>query len=173
MAYTLISTTTVGAGGTQSVTFSNIPQTGTHLVIQASVRGEYAATNIPFMVRANNNSSGVYPYRNIQGTSSTYSSFGSSGNGTSVQAGFGGGNTYSSTYGLIEIFIPDYTRTTTGKNFVCTNSLMNQSTSAYDWFGYMNGAGFTPTGAITTLTCFSNYGDDLAENTKISLYSIS
>ena len=52
-AYDSIATTTVGAGGTSSITFSSIPSTYTHLQVRYFARGTAAVTTQEFYLRYN------------------------------------------------------------------------------------------------------------------------
>jgi hypothetical protein len=71
-SYESIATTTVGAGGSSSVTFSSIPSTYTHLVVRGSIqsnRGSYAIDNAT--VRFNSDSGANYSRHNLDASAST------------------------------------------------------------------------------------------------------
>lgn len=173
MTMTLIATAVVGSGGIQEVTFANIPQTGKDLLVKASFRGEYADTNIPLIMRINNNTGANYPYKNLRASQSLVQTFGSSGNASSVQAGFGSGSSAASgAFATSDIYIYDYTRTGTK---VCSiqNNLSPNNTTQYAWWCYLGSDALTNAGAVTELDFASNYGDDLAQYSYFSLYIIS
>ena len=81
-AYDSIATTTVGAGGASSITFSSIPSTYTHLQLRGTVLG----TNAFFRVRFNSDTGSNYAWHEIYG------------DGSSAVAGAGS----SATFGVIE-----------------------------------------------------------------------
>ncbi len=59
-AYESIATTTVGAGGTSTITFSSIPSTYTHLQIRGIGRSDAASGNSWIYLRADQTSSSLY-----------------------------------------------------------------------------------------------------------------
>ena len=80
-AYDSIATTTVGSGGTGTITFSSIPSTYTHL--QLRVMAVYSAANPFGTLRFNGDSGSVYWWHQLQGngsaaSASAYASLGSS-----------------------------------------------------------------------------------------------
>ena len=102
----LIAKQTVGADGVSSITFSNIPQTYTDLVIKASVRTAYSGTYDDIYIKFNNNTSGESG-RIVYGYNSSAASYNPA-NGTGW--GFGSGDTATaSTFGVLEWYIPNYT----------------------------------------------------------------
>lgn len=173
MAMTLLSTYTVGSGGIAEIEFTGIAQTGIDLLITISARGTYGATHIPLSVQINGNTGANYAYRNVRVTTSLNQSFGSSGNTNQFEAGYhGSASGTSGVFGCSQIYIPNYT--SSGKKIAAVeNTLSNNSVTQYDWFGLLYAGGTTFTGAVTSLKFFSNYADNLAQYTAISLYTIS
>ena len=122
--YESIATTTVGFGGTATITFSSIPSTYTHLQLRGIVRGTNAANEVGVYLRINSDS----------GTN--YSNHFLAGNGTSASAGaytsetrfiFGqvaASTSTSSTFGVAVLDILDYTNTNkykTGRSLTGTD----------------------------------------------------
>ena len=106
MAYTYskIATYTVGSGGIASVSFLNIPQTYTDLVVKISARNT-AGNNIvdAFYVSIN----GTNPSSNgrvLEGSGSGTSSFTSNRIGVST-----GPNATASSFNNLELYLPNYT----------------------------------------------------------------
>ena len=101
--FTLIASSTVGAGGAASIDFTSIPSTYTDLVLKISLRDNRAAvgnaTKITF-----NTSGGTYSGRYIEGTGSAVSS-GTDTNGIADQVS---ANATASTFNNGEIYIPNY-----------------------------------------------------------------
>lgn len=173
MAIQLLDSYTVGSGGQASVTFSNIAQTGTHLWVRVSFRGEYAGESIAASMRINNQTTSIYPYRNLRVTTSDYASFGSSGNSSAIFLGFGGGSTGTSgVFGNTDILITNYTSAITPTTSM-DNGLSNKSASQYHWFRHIEAGNLDSAAAVTSLNFYSNYGDDLAEGSTFQLYTIS
>ena len=70
-AYDSIATTTVGSGGTASVTFSSIPTTYTHLQIRIFARTNRASTRDGVKLRFNGDSTSSYAQHNLYGDGSS------------------------------------------------------------------------------------------------------
>jgi hypothetical protein len=106
--YKALSTVTVGAGGAASISFTNIPQTYTDLVLKFSTRDGrtgIAVSDIRFNFNGTGvgtNISGRYMYGN--GTSATSVTISSSGE---LAFGTAAGAT-ASTFGNAEVYIPNY-----------------------------------------------------------------
>lgn len=115
---------------TASVAMNNLPQTGyTDLKIVASVRGlnsnVYQYANITF-----NGSATGYSGRRLEGSGSSAVSY--TGSSTAVAIGIGVGATATAnTFGNAEIYIPNYTSTTTPKSVSSDMVGENNATAAY------------------------------------------
>ena len=104
-AYNLIATTTVGVAGASGITFSNIPQTYTDLLLKVSLRSITSGTYDAFGVYLN----GVQSDRTrraLFGNGSTVSS------NTSTYRDLGvinGNTSTANTFSNIELYFPNYT----------------------------------------------------------------
>lgn len=107
MAYTYskLAETTVGAGGASTITFNNIPQNYTDLVIKISSRSTDAGSATGIVMQFNGSSSS-YSYRQIEGSGTGIASY--SGSTGRIGATDGAGAT-ASTFGSSETYIPNYT----------------------------------------------------------------
>lgn len=76
-AYESIATTTVGAGGSSTITFSSIPATYTHLQIRGIWKNNTSATDIAYVELTINGSSSGYSYHILRGDGSAASAVGS------------------------------------------------------------------------------------------------
>ena len=128
--YSKLAETTVGAGGASTITFNNIPQNYTDLVLKLSTR-----TN------TSDASSGQWTYVYFNGTTTNNSTkvlFGSgsttgslSGSGSTPYAAYvEPSNFTASTFGNAEIYIPNYVNTN-NKSFSVDSVTENNSTGAY------------------------------------------
>jgi hypothetical protein len=75
--YESIATTTVGAGGQTTVTFSGIPATYKHLQLRIISRGNFAANSYSTIMRFNSDSGTNYSYHRLGGDGSSASVTGS------------------------------------------------------------------------------------------------
>jgi hypothetical protein len=169
MTFTLISSTTVGAGGTSSVTFSAIPNTFTDLILIASCNfgtAGYAEDNLA--VRMNGDSTyGNYGWDFLSG----------SGNGTftkgftnpDTRSGVGlapGGNLSSNLFGTFWMEIPFYQGSGV-KTFIADWAYGNTTTAASQGIntGYWSG-----TSAVTSLTLLPYFSTTIRQHSIFSLY---
>lgn len=105
--FTLISSSTAGAGGVASFTFTSIPSTYTDLVLKLSVRSNRATTQDTFKVTFNSSASG-YSFKRLYGDGATVASDGATGD-TYLTVGYSAGNSATAnTFGNVELYIPNY-----------------------------------------------------------------
>ena len=159
-AYDSIATTTVGSGGSATITFSSIPATYTHLQVRAFVRDAYG------------------PFRFNSDTGANYTRHYLYGDGASVVAGSGTSQTSidlitatstASTFGVNIVDILDYTNTNKYKTVrVLRGEDLNGSGSV------MLGSGlWLNTSAITSITFnATGLGGSFAQYTSLALYGI-
>jgi hypothetical protein len=107
-----IYTQTVGAGGASSITFNNIPQTFTDLVLLISARNNNASGDgTGTYIRFNGNSSG-YSYTGFLGDSGTVVSARTSSTTEMLAGESGQTNLTAGVFGNSQITIPNYTAAT-------------------------------------------------------------
>ena len=106
--FTLLASSTVGAGGASSIDFTSIPGTYTDLCLVASTRGTVAAVGDDISITLNSSTSN-FTYRYLYGSGSGASSGTASTNYLGVSAG---NNSTASTFGSINIYIPNYAGST-------------------------------------------------------------
>lgn len=162
-----IATTTVGAGGASSVTFSSIPQVYTDLLIKASAR-----TDATPGVAVNNITA---QFNGV--TSSSYSEKGLGGNGSSAYSqsysrtvvGVGLANSSSSTsntFGNTDIYIPNYT----SSNYKSTSADgVTENNATASWVE-MDAGLFSNTSPISSITLTS--GGNFLQYSTFTLYGI-
>jgi hypothetical protein len=105
-AYVPIQTVTVGAGGSSSIEFTNIPATYTDLYIFLSARSTASFVADDLNVQFNN-SSANFTYRNIYSTGS--GTVTSSSGSTNIIGAMNGANSTASVFSNASIYIPNYT----------------------------------------------------------------
>lgn len=159
----LIQTTSVGAGGASSITFTSIPATYTDLWLMVNVRS--GSNNDTLFLRVNGS------------TASTTSAY-MEGNGASVSSGSSTTNTFvrfgtitsaasADTFSSARAYLPNYT-SSANKTVTTDYVSENNNTTAYQTLV----AGVFPiTDAITSLT-ISNTGGSLAAYSSASLYGV-
>jgi hypothetical protein len=160
-SYDSLASITVGATAQASITFSNIPQTYTHLELRCLSKNTAAGGDS--YIRINSNTQANYRHQFYgDGSSAT----GSSASGEAYilfTAGSGG----TSTFGADIISILDYTNTNKNKT-VCT--LSGRDLNGSGVVG-INSALFTITAAVSDIT-LTSAGTSFATNSSFALYGV-
>ena len=161
--YESIATTTVGAGGTPSITFSSIPSTYTHLQIRGI--GKYAVTGDTTLLRINSDTGNNYTRHRLTGTGSAATAAGSGTNNSLVLAS--DVPTATSTFGAVIIDILDYANTNKYKTF---RSLTGHETNSAGVIELKSGL-WINTSAITTILLYPSAGN-FEQYSSFALYGI-
>jgi hypothetical protein len=156
--YKLINSTTVGAGGAASISFTSIPQTYTDLVLKFSARNSSTATNIFVTI---NGATAYASNRLYAGGSSvasdTYTGFYITPNDFTANI-----------FGSSEAYFTNYTNAL-GKSFAILSLGENNSSQAY----MVVGAGTDPTtSAITSVGIVPESSNTFRQYTTAYLYGI-
>lgn len=171
--FTLISNTTVGAGGAGSVSLSNIPQVFDDLRLICLVRN--TVNNIDFIITLNGDTaSGSYAYAQMQqNTAGTTVATGNSGTNASFTALANQSTLQANSFAFNDFYFPQY-REVVRKNaggFIA----QTDSTSSSVWQRVTNNTWInsaTSLGAITSMTLSCGGGGNLAQHSSITLYGI-
>ena len=165
--YTLIASSTVGAGGASSIDFTSIPSTYTDLVLKISARStNNANADVLSIALSINGVTTNRTYRRLYGGGSSVGSD----NGTSANVGtFGGGsNVTANTFASDEWYFPNYAGSN-NKSFSADNvSETNASTT--NQLDFVAGL-WSSSSAITSLSIYGSSGN-LAQYTSAYLYGI-
>lgn len=167
LTYKTIASITVGAGGANNLTFSNIPQTGyTDLAVKISGRtlaGGAADSLGMFINGVQTNRLRITLYGNGYNALSNSSTY------RDVGASNGQGST-SNTFSSVDIYIPNYT-SSNFKSFISDSAWENNSQSAD--VGMIAGL-WSSTAAITELSFDSaSAGVNFVQYSTFTLYGIS
>jgi hypothetical protein len=163
------SAVTVGSGGAASIDFTSLPSTFTDLVIKLSVRNSAGINAWDDIYMDINGSSSNFTARVLYATGSAALSnnFSSS----IAQVGEGNAGT-ANTFGNTEIYIPNYTSTTTAKSFSSDSVSENNATASLAQLG----AGLWNPGtqaAITSLTFRFFTSGNFVQHSTAYLYGVS
>jgi hypothetical protein len=146
--YQLIASTTVVTPA-YSVTMSSIPSTYTDLLIVASMRSDYSGSSEgQFLI--NSITSGTYSGKLLTGNGSSVNSYSSSSAGAATWGlVINGSASTSNTFSNVQIYMPNYSSTTSAKSFSIEGVTENNGTSALTW---LVASGNTTTAAINSIT---------------------
>jgi hypothetical protein len=161
--YDSIATTTVGAGGASTITFSSVPSTYKHLQVRAFGKVG-TATNVRFRLNSDTSTS-TYSYHYLYGDGSTPSA----GNGTGTGnfgPGYVGYMSSNAQFGSFVIDILDYANTNKYKTArsllgVDANGSGNIMLSSSVWLN---------TAAVSNLEIYAAY--NFAEYSSFALYGV-
>ena len=166
-AYTLITTTTVGAGGAASIEFTSIPQTHTDLKIVLSGRSSQGNVYGGGRLEFNADTASNYRWRRLRGDGSATASDNSASATSITNWDVTGASATASVFANIEIDIPNYT--SANQKSVSINYVgENNATEAH--MGMVAGL-WTGTVAITSIKLYSG-GGNLVQYSSASLYGI-
>lgn len=160
---TLIEAVTVGSGGVSSINFTSIPQTYTDLLIQGSVRTSHAANwgAITFQI---NGSSSNQTVRRMYGGDSTVAV-----DTTNLPIIITGSTATSSTFGMFDAYIHNYTGSQHKSMTIDSNNESNDSSNIYQVIAALNWA---DSSAITSISLTPNTGPFVQYST-VYLYGIT
>ena len=174
--FTVIDHTEVGAGGAAYWAKTSIPTDGTydHLLIKASLRGEYAGRyNVSLSLTVNGVNSSVYSDTAFYAAAAAITSTRENARAQLVGAEWPANDALAGTFGDIEMWIPHYANSTNYKPFIVKAVAPNNSTTDSQWYlGAMAGL-YAQTTAISSIKIASGHGDDLEQYSTITLYGIT
>jgi hypothetical protein len=165
--YSKIATYVVGSGGLANVSFLNIPQNYTDLIVKASIRTVAVPAQIyadmTFLI--NNNTSSSYSWKTLRGTGSGTGSQGTSNNSSGYLTQLTGNGATANTFGNLEMYFYNYT-SGNHKSFSADGVGENNATTAYAeitgqvWQGTdpITSFSFNATGVFAQYSTFHLYG---------------
>ena len=160
-----IATTTVGAGGTSTITFSSIPSTYRHL--QLRVMCQINIGDADFGIRFNSDTGSNYSKHQIY----TYGSGTPIATGTASTTSIPGGSSYSNSsgiFGVAVIDILDYKETTKYKT---TRVLTGTDANGSGFLSFRSGV-WQNTNAVSTIDLVQTSGSSFLQYTSAALYGI-
>jgi hypothetical protein len=158
-----LQTVTVGAGGTSSVSFTNIPQTFTDLKIEYSISSTVASTNDSIVLAFNSstsNFSNTYLYGNPPGGNAI------SGRGNYYGGLSDGSTATSNTFANNELYISNYAGSNY-KSYIVDSVNENNATAA---FQFLVAGLWSSTSAISSITFTTSLL--ISQYSKFSLYGV-
>lgn len=173
-AYESIATSTVGAGGAASVTFSSIPQTYKHLEIRYIDRN--ANTAVDFnntYAQFNGDTGNNYTQHTLYGFGSTYGAGGTSSAGSAARVGVDANDgLLASAFAAGVCTILDYTNTNKYKTTRSLSGINTNTTSIASQGIYLASSLWLSTSAITSIKIYSSTGNDWKQYSTFALYGI-
>ena len=167
MAYELIETIEVGAGGAASIEFTSIPQDGVDLKILISGRVIYTGNYADAVGVRLNGSTTNFNYIRLFGTGSAVST------GAQTNEYLAGGlstdSNTANTFGNIEVTVANYT-SSANKSVSSDGVSENNATNSWQW---MAAGLWSNTSAVTSITLVSSSTNNFSQYSTASLYKIT
>jgi hypothetical protein len=161
----LISTITVGSGGSSTIDFTSIPQTYTDLILKLSIRGSNADTFSGVYIKINGLTTG-YLSRYVYG-SGTVAGAGTSSTTESFVGDSNGGNATANTFSNQEVYFFNYTTGNPKVHSSDSCNIQNASPQFSELISLYNSTG----SALTALNIRATNGN-IAQHSSASLYGI-
>jgi hypothetical protein len=165
MAYTYskIATYTVGSGGVASISFLNIPQTYTDLIVSISARSTFSDNGVSLRTSFNNDTGNI-TVRELRGSGSAAASYSI----TYGQTGYlTAGLDTANTFGSASIYIPNYT----SSNYKSSSADVVSENNATAAWAVLSARLWSSTSPITTIT-LSPADGNWAQYSSAHLYGI-
>ncbi len=164
-----ISTTTVGAGGASSITFSSIPQVYKHLQVRLIGRIDRSGEASDFFtIRYNSDTGSNYDWHALEGSGTT--TYAENGINTSLPriGDITATTATANIFGVGVVDILDYTNT---NKYTTTRSFTGRDAngSGWVWFG---SSLWRNTAAVSTVTILPTIGTGFQQYTSFALYGI-
>ncbi|NBU22804.1 MAG: hypothetical protein EBS38_02675 [Actinobacteria bacterium] len=155
-------------GSQNSIVFSSIPTTFTDLLIVCSLRGNASSAYNDSFIQINGDTGANYSARALNGDGSSANSSSTSGASSSGRIGFSvGNNATASTFGSMQIYIPNY-RSNTAKS-IGTDAVTENNGGAYM---NINAVLYSGTSPITSVS-INGLSTDFVSGSSATLYGIT
>ena len=167
--YELITRTTVGAGGSSTITFTSIPSTFKHLQIRLLGRIDRSGEASDFFtIRYNSDTSANYSWHALEGSGTTVYAESSASTNLPRCGDVAATTATSGVFGAGVVDILDYQNT---NKYKTTRSFTGRDAngSGWVWFG---SSLWQSTSAISTVTIIPTYGTGFQQYSSFALYGI-
>lgn len=151
-----------------TVTFNNIPQNYTDLLVKISARSSVSAANSEMYITHNNELSTNYSTTWLTGNGSTVSSSRGANNGAVVTIQINGSTSTANTFGIIDAYIPNYASNLFKQSIV--DGVTENNTTAAD--SRLIAYSYRSNAPITSVT-FTAVSGGFVANSTFTLYGIS
>lgn len=168
-SYDSIATTTVGAGGTSTITFSSIPAGYTHLQIRGILRASRNDAADGIIIQYNGDTASNYSSHFLRGEGASAGAEGVANQSSMrIQDTMAGQTSAANLFGTVIIDILDYSNTNKNKT---QRSLGGNDRNGAGYIDFSSG-NWRNTNAITSISINALYGTGFAQYTSVALYGI-
>lgn len=171
-AFTLISTVTIGSGGSSSIDFTSIPSTYTDLVLEYSLRTTLTGGPFHFddcAIRLNGDTGANYNSFFSRVRENALATYGSTSSTLLPLYEASAADASSNTFGNGQAYIPNYTSSKYKSVGIEGGSESNTSTQVQ--IGFISGL-WKNTSAVSSIKLYSQNGTNFVQYSSASLYGI-
>lgn len=173
-AFQSIATTTVGSGGSASITFSSIPSTFTHLQVRGILRSSNAVTVDQTMLQVNGSTaSSSYAFHQILGDGTNALSYGYTTGTLGGIAPLARQPGTSATAGIFGTFVLDILNYTSTNMYKTVRAFIGYDSNGSGYVGLTSGLYLLNTNAVSSLTILIQGGGNYAQYSTAALYGVS
>jgi hypothetical protein len=165
--YESIATSTVGSGGSSTITFSSIPSTYTHLQLRSLARGTTSAADVETRITFNSDTGSNYSYHQVYGQGVNVPADGSANTSFIYYIYSPAANATASVFGGGVIDILDYANT---NKYKTTRTLSGYDANGSGYILFRSG-NWRNTNAITSIDIVCASGN-FAQYSSFALYGI-
>jgi len=160
-------------GSAASWTSVTIPSTYDHLHLVVSARTDQSADYSASLIQFNGDTGGNYSSTEFY----TFSSFALSQGRTNGISAIGypmlsGATTTADTFGMMDVWIPNYANTSLFKSLTCNSAAVNTDSTSGNHQSRFTAGMWSSTAAITSVTVLPNSGN-LVQYSSFTLYGIN
>lgn len=168
--YELITRTTVGAGGSSTITFSSIPNTYKHLQIRVLARSNYGGGQLTdyLKLRYNSDSGANYSVHVVYGNGSSVTALGFDNQSENWIQRVSASGATASAFGSAVVDILDYANTSKYKTMRNLGGVDNNGTG----LTYSASGSWRNTAAISSISIEAGAGSSLDQYSSFALYGI-
>ena len=163
-----ISTVTVGSAGSSAIEFNNVPQNYTDLMVKLSTKSTTTSTLL--LLRMKLNGTNAFTWKSLVSEGTTAGSYIQTSYGADVTTHgtmVGTVSTTTNTFGVAELFIPNYSGSSTK---AYSMESLSEGTFSGSFIWTLSGL-FSSTAPITSLTFYPESGS-FAQYSTATLYGI-
>ena len=161
---------TVGPAGASSVSFTNIPNTYTHLQVRCIARTSAAQDRESIKLTFNSDTGSNYARHSLWGSGSAASAYGGASEAYVLLTDFAAASATASIYGAAITDILDYANTNKYKTVRSLGGVdLNAAVTVYDG---LNSGLWQNTNAITSITLTPFGGSNLVQYSQFALYGV-
>jgi len=168
--WNVIGHTEIGAGGAVSWTETGIASSYDHLCLKYSVRREGSGVDAGYFLTLNGDTGANYSSTTLRALSGAASAYHASGATSFSLANWAGTGATADTFGVGEVWIPNYANTAHYTQMFIVNVVENASASSFRMS--RNASLWESTAAVTSITML-NDASDIAEFSTFTLYGVT